>query len=663
MNTHLIKTVFRKELIEIWRDKKTLFWIVLSPMFLYPFLMIFVGQFIGIQSNKLSKAKIDVEISKNLLNTPIYDSLTLDSQFVVKTTLKVKPEPDSVKRSVLIYSESNFDSAIYHSNSTDIHLYYDETDDYSKYAKNKIEKTLTNLNKHLLAERLSKFNYEKSFITPISVNVESVAPKEKAFGGMIGNYLPGLILFFIFLGAVYIAMDLTAGEKERRTLQTLYAAPISSYEIVIGKFLPVYTVSLASAFANLIGLGVAIPWQASLAKSDTFSGFNFSLTAIEWSWIVMLLLVITAFIAALSMAVLVLAKTYKEATSYITPLMMVLVIPMILYSLPAMEINANTALIPILNVLLALNAILKGTLVTSSLFIVVSSSICYAMLALYMVNRIFSNESVITGEKVNYKTLITLEKEERKYFGVSEALLFFAIALLLFLYVGMPLQRHLDILIGLPLSFIFLGAFSLAAILFFKLNVKEALQLKIPGKGQVFGTIIMAAGVGLPIAYISSFFIDAEVSNQFKEMIQPLIDSNILIGLSIIALCPAIFEEIIFRGIVFHGLKQQLNKWSVIIISALTFAVMHISFERLFPTFTAGLLLGFIQWRGRSIYLCMLFHFLHNGLFFILVRQDSFKEFYEANMVTLSLVGTALFLLGLMIFNKSSKLKGKNEEG
>lgn len=656
MNTHLIKTVFRKELIEIWRDKKTLFWIVLSPMFLYPFLMVFVGQFIGIQSNKLSKAKIDVEISENLLNTPIYDSLMLDSQFVIKTTLKAKPVSDSIKRSILIYSESNFDSAIYHSNSTDIHLYYDETDDYSKYAKNKIEKTLTNLNKHLLAKRLSKFNYEKSFITPISVSVESVTPKEKAFGGMIGNYLPGLILLFIFLGAVYIAMDLTAGEKERRTLQTLYAAPISSYEIVIGKFLPVYTVSLASAFANLIGLGVAIVWQASLAKSETYSGFNFSLSAMEWSWVIALLLVITAFIAALSMAVLVLAKTYKEATSYITPLMMVLVIPMILYSLPAMEINATTALIPVLNVLLALNAILKGTVVTGSLFIVVSSSICYAMLALFMVNRIFSNESVITGEKVNYKALITLEKEERKYFGVSEALLFFAITLLLFLYVGIPLQKNLDILIGLPLSQIFLGMLSVAVILFFKLNVKEVLQLKIPGKGHVVGTIIMAASAGLPISYLSSFFMDEQFSNQLKEHIKPLIDSNIVIGLSIVALCPAIFEEIIFRGIVFHGLRQQLNKWSVIFISALTFAIIHISFDRLFPTFTLGLLLGYILWRGRSIYLCMLFHFLNNGLFFILGRQNSFEEFYKTNIVTLALAGTGFFISGLIIFNKSSEL-------
>lgn len=658
INPHLIKTVFYKELKEIWRDKKTLFWIVLSPMFLYPFMIVLVGQFMGMQKNKIDNTLIPISINYELKNTELYDSLKANDKFLIKTTNKAKPDTDSLIKGVFIYAQNSYSKAIKQDSSVLINIYYDKTNDYSTSAKNKIENILKSINDNLLLKRLSKFNYNNSFIKPIDANFENIASKNVAFGSMIGKILPGIIMFFIFLGAVYIAMDLTAGEKERKTLQSLYAAPIKSFEIIIGKFLPVFAVSISSAIANIIGLGIAVFWQASMAKGDVMSGFELSLSFTDWIWIIFLLIVITSFIAALSMAVLALAKTYKEASSYITPLMMVFIIPMVLYNLPAMEINSTTALIPILNVLLAMTELFKNEANTSELLIVASSSLAYVMLALYSLGRIFSNESVITGENINYKTLLTLEKEERSYFGTSSALLFFAIVLLLFLYIGMPLQTKMSILHGLPLSFILiLGGSSVVVMYLFKLNAKKTLQLNVPSIGKSIGTLIMAIGIGFPVSYITSLYVDEQFSTQFNEALKPLFESNIFIGLTLIALFPAIFEELVFRGIIFHGLKNEMKKWGVILISATAFAIMHLSIERLFPTFILGVLLGYILWRGKSIYLTIGFHFLNNGLFFILARKSDFLVTYESYSLELAIVGAILFIVGLFVFNKASNPK------
>jgi len=658
INLHLIKTVFNKELKEIWRDKKTLFWIVLSPMFIYPFIIVLVAQFMGMQSNKIKNTIIPISVNSELKNTPLYDSLVANDKFLIKITSKTKPETDSINKGVFIYLENNYSQAIKEGGSAQISIYFNETNDYSKFAKRKIEEILININDELLTSRLSKFKHEKSFIKPIDADFEGIASKDVAFGSIIGKVLPGIVLFFIFLGAAYIAMDLTTGEKERKTLQSLYAAPIKSYEIVIGKFLPVFAVSISSAIANIAGLGVALLWQASLAKGGDILGFEFSMSITEWGWLILLLIITTSFISALAMAVLALANTYKEASSYLTPLMMVLIIPMIIYSLPAMEINTTTMLIPLLNVLLAMSELFKGGAHTGELMIVASISIAYAMLALYSLGRIFSNESVITGEKVNYKTLLTLEEEKRKYFGTTGAFLFFAIVLLLFLYIGLPLQTKMSILYGLPLSFILVfGVSSVVVLYLFKLNIKETLQLNVPSLGKSIGTIIMAIGIGFPISYITSLYIDEQYTIQFTEMMKPILESNIFIGLTLIALFPAIFEELVFRGIIFHGLKNEMKKWGVILVSASAFAIIHLSVERLFPTFALGILLGYILWRGKSIYLTVGFHFLYNGLFFILARESDFLVTYENYSIEMTIGGTILFIVGLFVFNKATNPK------
>jgi len=263
---------------------------------------------------------------------------------------------------------------------------------------------LKGLGDQLLNERLASKELSPEFANPLSIDSVDLSPEESGDRMMVA-FLPMMILLFIFIGCIYIAIDITAGEKERRTLQTLFTTTASTKEIVAGKFLAVAAVGIVSATMNIVSLVVAMNIQAYLLEEES-AGMAMNLAPEAWVWLVILVLLTTLFLGALSLAVVLLANSYKEAQSYVSPLMMVVLIPAMMAIMPGVELNMQTALIPVFNVALSIVAILKGNFDTSMLAIVAAASFVYGILALYLASLSFENENIITGEKVNWKALL-----------------------------------------------------------------------------------------------------------------------------------------------------------------------------------------------------------------------------------------------------------------
>jgi sodium transport system permease protein len=441
MRTHIIKTIVQKDITQILRDKKTLYLLLLMPFFLYP-IMLFVTTKVGQnQKDTLSKTAITVWLKATATNTVLHDSLKQHKNFELKIVDRVDTI-SQLKRAIAIDLLAPLDSAKGLNNSTTIKLYYDENDDFSLNGKRQAQKILDSLNQHYLTQRLAKYQQKQSFLKPIFVESINTNKKANSTGQMILGYIPAILLFFIFMGAVYTAIDLTAGEKERKTLQAIYAAPLSALEIVTAKFTTVFSVAMISAFANLLSLGASFLWVQSTSGGSSNS-LNFNVSAIGWVLMAILLILMAVLIAAICLSVMATSNTYKEASSLMSPIMLVLMIPAILYQLPAMELTQTTSFIPLLNVFLAFKTILKGSVPLSLLFYTLISLIGLVLLALYATIQIFSNESIITGEKVNYQELIKSGVNTKNYFGASQAVIFSVLTLLLFLYVGLPLQINL----------------------------------------------------------------------------------------------------------------------------------------------------------------------------------------------------------------------------
>lgn len=409
MRTQIIGAIFRKEIKEVLRDKRMLYLIILLPFFLYPVLFTLIGKVGQSQQEKLTSEKINILLSPELERTPIYDALAQSGELNLSFGEVNKEKLDTMANAIGIKVETDVSKTIAANGTIPVEIMADLSKDLLKFRSRQIKSVLDGVNQVLLQKRIEAAELNPEFAKPMAIQQVDIASDEEQAGKILASFLPMIILLFIFVGCVYIAIDITAGEKERKTLQTIFTAPIKISEIIAGKFAAVFSVGIISAFMNILSLIVAMMIQVRLMGAEV-GAFSLSIDAQGWFWLCLIIFLTTVFLAALTLAVVLLANSYKEAQSYVSPLMMIIIIPAVMSQMPGMELNSTTALIPMLNISLAIGAVLKGGFSTSLVALVAGMALIYAVLALFFASQTFGNENVVTGEKINFKSLFSLRK-------------------------------------------------------------------------------------------------------------------------------------------------------------------------------------------------------------------------------------------------------------
>jgi sodium transport system permease protein len=213
-------------------------------------------------------------------------------------------------------------------------------------------------------------------------------------GKSIGGFIPYLFVIFCFMGSMYPAIDLAAGEKERGTIETLLTAPVSRFQILLGKFAVVVLAGLLSAAVSMCGLYVAVR-QATEMPKDMLQAVTSILDVQSVLLTLSLLLPLTIFFAGFLLSLSMYARSYKEAQSLISPLTIVVILPVGIGMIPGFTLNPVTALIPVLNVSLATKDIIAGTIQPGLLALVYLSLIALAALSLWACARWFNREETI----------------------------------------------------------------------------------------------------------------------------------------------------------------------------------------------------------------------------------------------------------------------------
>lgn len=400
-------------------------------------------------------------------------------------------------------------------------------------------------------------------------------------------------------------------------MQTLMVAPLRSSEIVTGKFLAVWTVGLVAAFANVTSL--------SLTMARILPGGEFSIPASSFVLAAALLLPITMTTSALFLAIAAFAKDFKDGQNFLTPVYMLLVMPAGVTMLPAVELNAWTAFVPVVNIALLVKAVFSGELHGDLLFLVLLSSVLYAMLAIALAARVFAREQIMLGGRESARSVLGLERRAGGVPSPAVALTTFAVAMVLAFYASLLVEQRglATALLVVQYGFFLLPA--LAVVLGLGYSARETLRLRLPSPAQVLGAIVVGASAWIAIVGVSMRIAPPPESLvKGLEQLLTLGDPSlsiwvVLLGLSI---TPAVCEELFFRGVVFSGL-QRLGAWPAILISALLFGVAHASIYRMLPTLALGILLAWLAWRSGSIVPSMIVHAMNNGLIVWLARHPS----------------------------------------
>jgi sodium transport system permease protein len=395
-----IGIVYRKELVDSLRDRRTLISMTAVPLLLMPLLTIGLGV---VSVRQVGQAR--EEIPKVMLLGG-EDSPNLRAELTKLEVVQIVPqEPDYVEEisskqiRAAVEIPNGFDAKLAAGEPMSVKIYMYEGELKSGFGADRMQKFFRELRDRAINERLEARHLPESLIRPFDIKQQNVAPPEKVGGAILGGLVPYFVILLCLTGAMYPAMDLTAGEKERGTIETILCSPVSRTHLVLGKFLMVLTASVATAVLSIISMTVSFVVGKKLLQGAVGRAAG-QILQITMTWkavlsvFIMVLPLAVLFSAAL-LAIALFAKSFKEAQSYISPLMIVVVLPAVAAVLPGVELNTTLALVPVLNTSLVSKEIMTGTYHWNYIALIFTSSCIYAAAAIAIAVKLFQREDVL----------------------------------------------------------------------------------------------------------------------------------------------------------------------------------------------------------------------------------------------------------------------------
>jgi sodium transport system permease protein len=292
-----------------------------------------------------------------------------------------------------------FDAKLAAGEPMNVKIYMYEGDLKSGFGADRLQKFFRDLRDRAVRERLKARSLPDNLIHPFDIEQRNVAPAEKVGGAILGGLVPYFVILLCLTGAMYPAMDLTAGEKERGTMETILCSPVSRTHLVLGKFLMVLTASVATAVLSMSSMAASFAVGKKMLQGMGHGPAGAALQiTLTWKSVIavfIMVLPLAVLFSATLLAIALFAKSFKEAQSYISPLMIVVVLPAVAAVLPGVELSAGLALIPVLNTSLVSKEIMSGTYHWNYIALIFTSSCVYAAVAIAIAVKLFQREDVL----------------------------------------------------------------------------------------------------------------------------------------------------------------------------------------------------------------------------------------------------------------------------
>jgi sodium transport system permease protein len=292
-----------------------------------------------------------------------------------------------------------FDAKLAAGESMNLKIYMFEGDLKSGFGADRLQKFFRDMRDRAVRERLEARGLPEKLIRPFEIKQQNVAPAEKVGGAILGGLVPYFVILLCLTGAMYPAMDLTAGEKERGTIETILCSPVSRTHLVLGKFLMVLTASIATAILSISSMAASFAVGKNILGSMGNGRLDAALQiTLTWKAIVsvfIMVLPLAVLFSAALLAISLFSKSFKEAQSYISPLMIIVVLPAVAAVLPGVELSAGLSLIPVLNTSLVSKEIMSGTYHWKYIALIFGSSCAYAAVAIAIAVKLFQREDVL----------------------------------------------------------------------------------------------------------------------------------------------------------------------------------------------------------------------------------------------------------------------------
>jgi sodium transport system permease protein len=394
MNLRNALIVFRKELRDMLRDKRTIRSMVIIPMLAFPLLFLVVSWAQEKFSSEAGKEVSLVMVHGGEDSPRVLEALRgFPGVRIVPYQADARQEVSDKRIRALVEIPNGFDASVTSGHPEKVSIDYYEADTKSELGKEKLQKFFDDYRVRLAREALAARGLPTNLLEPFTVEAQNIAPPSKVGAAIFGGLIPYMIIIFCFTGAMYPAMDLTAGEKERGTMETILTSPVARTDLVIGKFLTVVVASVVTAILSLLSLGFTFSQKRSLFAGEGASKISIDPAAV--AGVVAMLLPIAVLFAAVLIAVALFAKSYREAQTYVSPLVFIVIAPAIIGTLPGVELNWKTAFVPILNTSLVSKEIIAGNYPWALMAAVFAMTCVYAAIGIAAAVHMFNREDVL----------------------------------------------------------------------------------------------------------------------------------------------------------------------------------------------------------------------------------------------------------------------------
>jgi sodium transport system permease protein len=686
MRWSIIRLIFCRELRDQLRDRRTVFMIAVLPIVLYPILGMAVVQFsmgritkpsvIGIvgsehlpplRATSARYSPLPATAWFSLTPSPLsggidriagsaglslaaqtqldYPPLLLPGPRLADSCFDLPAEAQLVRVELLAGKDASlleekgidllvtvpadFSVRLEAGNRPDLELsHHKGGDERSRQAASRLYGVLARWKQQLRDTRLQRRGLPTAFNDPLGIRDpdKDKATDELAAEGLLEllvRIFPFLLVMWSLAGALYPAVDLCAGEKERGTMETLLISPASREEIVLGKFLTIWVFSAVTALLNLGSMGITTAQYSAMLTQDV-------LRPAAIFWCILLALPLSAFFSAISLAVGAYARSTKEGQYYLMPLFLV-TMPLVFLTLaPGVELSPFYSLVPVTGV-----ALLMQRLMTSPLqeipwlyFLpVLAPTALYSWFALRWAIAQFKREEVLFREAERLDLRLWMQRlfrDKEPLPSLGQALFCFGLILALrWFSFGIGGRFPLVVTTGV-IYLAFVTAPPLLMALQLTTRPLQGLGLCRPSLRAVLVAALLALLLLPPLAELTQY-----VLRQFPGLTQLLRDRQPLVEalrtpdnasgdwwqfLLVFVLMPAICEELAFRGFILKGLQARLAPWPAILVSSVLFALYHMNVFQVVPAFVLGVVLGLLAVKSGSVVPSVLFHLLHNGM-------------------------------------------------
>lgn len=392
----MIFTVFKKELRDTLRDRRTVMMMIVIPTLIFPLIMsVFMSVSNSFQKEAAEK-KVKIGLVSNQVGSLEADLLQVPEAlgkkefipFTDTVSLIQAIRSDSVQ--VGIYIPTNAEQLKKAMKPIAVTVFHDGTD---LGMRERAEIYLKYIQENWKKQRYAELNIVESKATPIVLAYSNVASSKEMIGKLAGGFLPYMFIAFGFMGCMFPAIDLFTGEKERSTIETLLTTPVPRWKILFGKMGVVVLSGLLAATFNLLGIYLSLEVLNLVKDPTVLQAIRDILSPTFIIMLYALLCPLIIFFAGIMIPIAVRAKSFKEAQSIISPLNILIILPAMVGFFPGVELNEVTALIPVVNIVLATKELMAGTLEWHLVAMSFGVMVLLAVIAVMLSYRKFENEN------------------------------------------------------------------------------------------------------------------------------------------------------------------------------------------------------------------------------------------------------------------------------